>query len=93
MIKHKPKIRVIVRPWTPRIIPYAIPTAAVRDILKEAYPQLKKVLYVGWIKRKENNKSVLYYLAATGETAGEARKNFKKSVNYGIDIWKLGNKS
>lgn len=87
MRKQKKKFRVIVRPWTPRNIPYQISTELYNAILKEAYPKLKKVVYVGWARRVYDNKKQIIYLVATGETGIEARKAFKTSENFGEDIW------
>ncbi|MBA3724287.1 MAG: hypothetical protein H0W89_05370 [Candidatus Levybacteria bacterium] len=81
------KIRIIVRPWVPRKLPYQIPMARVKEVLQEAYPQLKTVVYVGWARRTMDNRKLLIYLAATGETGLEARKAFKKSEKFGEDIW------
>jgi hypothetical protein len=87
MRKKKAKLRVIVRPWTPRKIPYAISIEHVNRIMQEAKPKIKAVIYVGWARRKMNEKRMLLYLAATGNTASEARKAFKTSENFGEDIW------
>jgi len=89
----KKRIRVVVRPWVPRNIPYAIPTDSVRRVLAEAFPKLKKVLYVGWVKRRENGKVTLYYLAATADTTLEARNILKTSKAYGENVWNLSQTS
>lgn len=87
MKQLKKKFRIIVRPWVPRQLPYQIPMDHVKEILKIAYPKLKKVVYVGWARRVIDGKKQIVYLAATGETGPEARKIFKASQNFGEDIW------
>ena len=87
MRTKKKKFRIIVRPWVPRKVPYQIPMTRVKEILTEAYPNLKKVVYVGWARRIIDGKKQIIYLAATGETGLEARKNFKKSEEFGENIW------
>ena len=87
MREKKPKIRVIVRPWTPRKIPYAISFQKVNGIIKEAQPKVKAILYVGWSRRNVEGKKVLQYLVATGSTSSEARKAFKLSEDFGENIW------
>lgn len=89
MSDQKRKIRVIIRPWTPRNIPHQIPVEKVKEVLETAYPKLGKILYVGWAKRKVEGKRKLFYLATTGDTPSEAREKLKKSENYGEDIWNL----
>lgn len=87
MLDKKPKIRIIVRPWTPRKIPEQIPTSRINEVLVGAYPKLKEILYVGWIRRKVKDKKQLFFLAATGTTSTIARKAFKESEDFGSDIW------
>lgn len=85
----KKNIRVVVRPWTPRKIPYRITTAQAEFILDTAYPNLKKVVYVGWTRRDVNGKKQLLYLASTADTLREARRVFKTGTDFGINLWKL----
>lgn len=85
----KTKTRIIVRPWTPRIVPYTIPAESVRQTLALAYPKFKKVLYIGWVKRRINGKPRLFYLAATADTTRKAREMFKKSEAFGENVWDL----
>lgn len=81
------KIRVIVRPWTPRKLPKQISIKRVDDVVEKAYPKMKKLLYVGWVRRNVNGKRRLLFLAATGDTPSEARTVFKQSENFGEDVW------
>lgn len=87
MRTKKRKFRIIIHPWVPRKIPYDIPMTRVKDILKDAYPKLKKVVYVGWARRVYDGKKQIVYLAATGDSGIEARKVFKISEKFGEDIW------
>ena len=87
MQTKRKKFRILIRPWVPRKIPYQIPMDRVKEILKEAYPKLKKVVYVGWSRRIYDGKKQIVYLAATGDSGIEARKVFKTSENFGEDIW------
>lgn len=87
MTKRKKKFRIIIRPWVPRKIPYDLPMTRVQQILQEAYPHLKKVVYVGWSRRVYEDKKQIIYLAATGDTGPEARKAFKMSERFDEDIW------
>lgn len=75
------------RPWVPRKLPYQIPMTRVKEILQEAYPELKSVVYVGWARRIHKGKKTLMYLAATGSSGIDARKAFKTSTDFGKDIW------
>jgi len=59
MRTRRKKFRVIIRPWVPRKIPYDIPMNQVKEILKVAYPKLKKVVYVGWARRVVEGKSFI----------------------------------
>lgn len=86
----KKKVRVIVRPWIPRNIPFTIPAEQAKQVLEGAYPKLKKVVYIGWAKRYVNGRRVLRYVAATADTTIDARKVFKYSEDYGENIWNLG---
>ncbi len=83
----KKKFRIIIRQWTPRKLPYDLPMARVKEILHDAYPKLKMVVYVGWARRVYEDKKQIIYLAATGDTGIEARKIFKTSEKFGEDIW------
>jgi hypothetical protein len=85
----KRNIRVVVRPWTPRRVPYTISVDALEQVLIVAYPKLKEVLYVGWTKRRVAGKLTLMYIAATGDTTQEARQAFKKSEDYNESVWKF----
>ncbi len=85
----KKKVRIIVRPWIPRRIPYLISANLVKKKIEFAYPKLKKVLYVGWVRRKVNGRSSLLYLAATADTTKDARFLLKKGELYGENIWNL----
>jgi hypothetical protein len=87
MRDKKPKIRVIVRPWTPRKIPYLISFLKVNEIIQEARPNIKSIIYVGWARRKIGDKRKLQYLVATGDTASETRNRFKYSNQFGENIW------
>ncbi len=84
-----PKVRIIVRPWQPRTVPRPLQSKDVESILHTARPKLKKVLYIGWARRRINGVSQLHYLAATGDTTSEARRTFKSSQDFGETIWKL----
>lgn len=87
MEHHKKRVRVVVRQWIPRKLPKQISIARVNELVKEIYPKLKKILYVGWCKRVINGKKVIVYLAATGDSGIIARKVFKTSEDFGQDIW------
>jgi hypothetical protein len=85
--ERKKKTRIIVRPWTPRKIPYVVSKQRVNEVISEARPKIKAILYVGWVRRKVDNKRKILFLAATGATASEARTAFKKSEDFGENIW------
>lgn len=87
MKERKQKIRVLVRPWAPRKIPYAISFQRVNTVIQEAHPHIQAILYVGWSRRVVDGKRVLQYLVATGNTSQEAKKVFKTSERFGEDIW------
>ena len=87
MRRRKTKIRIIVSPLIPRKMPYSITKEQINQLMKEARPKIKSVIYVGWARRKIDGKRRLLYLMATGSTSPEARKTFKTSENFGEDIW------
>lgn len=87
MRESRPKIRVIVRPWVPRKIPYAISIEEVEQVIREAQKNIKAVIYVGWARRVIDGKKIILYVIATGNTASEARNNFKKSNKIGEEVW------
>jgi hypothetical protein len=86
-MRGRKKFRVIVRPWIPRKLPYQVATLQVKEVLKEAYPKLGLVVYVGWIRKIIKGQKKLLYLVATGNTSIEARKAFKLSEDLGKNVW------
>lgn len=87
--KKPPKIRVIVRPWIPRKKMPLIPQEHIELTMKNILTKIKPVLYVGWSMRKIRGQRMLVYLMATGDSSKEARMNFKKSEDFGENIWDL----
>lgn len=87
MRKLQKKFRVIIRPWEPRKIPYEISQEIIDAFMNSAYQKIGKVLYLGWCKRISEKKKKIIFLGATGNTSQEARKAFKKSEQFGEDVW------
>lgn len=87
MSRHNQKPRIVVKPFVPRKVPYQIPIQKIDEFIKKEHQKIKKVLFVGWARRKIDGKRKLLFLAATGETTTTARKNFKESYNFGDEVW------
>ncbi len=86
---RKQKIRVIVRPFLPRKTPYNIKTESIQEFMNVEKSKIQDVLYVGWTRRKIDEKRQLVYVVATGKTGKEARLVFKTSEDYGQNVWIL----
>lgn len=86
------KLRVIVRPWQPRNAPYSISQRQLKTFIQTHYQLFDEILYLGWVRRKENEKRVVKFIVATGPTRIEAKKRFKESTKFGTEVWEITNK-
>lgn len=85
--KRNKKPRIIVRPWIPNKLPPEITADLLKETIEKIKPKIKSVLYAGWKRKRVNGKRVTQFVLSTGDTAKEARNNFKKSENFGEDVW------
>lgn len=83
------KLRVIVRPWIPQKVPIEITKNDLQEFIQENVGKFKSVIYMGWIRRKVQGKRVMKFILATADKASEARNKFKKSEEFGEDVWDL----
>ena len=84
------RVRVIIRPWTPRKMPYAVTRELISTFIQTHYPDFEAVVYAGWSRKLNINGSrKISFYVATGKTSSEARKRFKESNAYGKEIWEI----
>lgn len=81
------KLRIIVRPWNPVKPPYEVTKDMIRNYLSVHDNKLQNVLYMGWIRRKIDDKKQIIFLCATGKDGREARKRFKYSEAWEQEVW------
>lgn len=82
--------RLIVRPYTPRQLPYKFNTEQFEEFLTSIFPHLQNIVYAGWMRRVDTSgKKRLGFFIATGKTSQEARTLFKQSHEFGKNIWEI----
>lgn len=89
MSGEKRKYRIVIRPWIPRRKVHPIPMSVVEETINNNRDKLQKAIYAGWSRRIVDGKRTIVYLLATGITTREARDNFKKSEEFGENVWQL----
>jgi len=86
------KLRVIVRPWQPRNLPFPVSQQKLKAFIQTHVHLFDEILYLGWVRRKENGKRVVKFIVATGPNRLIAKKRFKESEKFGTEVWKITNK-
>ena len=86
---NRKKLRVIVRPWQPRNIPFAISQEHLKDFIQTHVLEFDEVLYLGWVRRLEDGKRVVKFLVATGPTRLVAKNRFKEGEITDGEVWEL----
>lgn len=86
------KLRVIVRPWQPRNLPYPVSQRQLKTFIQTHVHLFDEILYLGWIRRMEDGKRVVKFIVATVETRLIAKKRFKESFEFGTEVWEITNK-
>lgn len=85
------KLRVIVRPWQPRNLPYLVTKNQLKAFVQTHVQHFDQVLYLGWVRRKEQGKRVVKFIVATGPTRLAAKQRFKDSTRFGSEVWEVVN--
>jgi hypothetical protein len=85
------KLRVIARPWQPRNIPYPVSQRQLKAFVQTHVQHFDEILYLGWVRRKEQGKRVIKFIVATGPTRLIAKKRFKESTAFGTEVWEVSN--
>lgn len=90
MDSRKRRIRVFVRRWTPRVLPYPVTEEEIRRFVRRHHEQFNAFVYAGWARRK-NVQQVqrIGFFIATGSSRKEAKKKFRESNEFGKDIWEV----
>lgn len=86
---QRKKLRVIVRPWQPRNLPYQISQAQLKAFIQTHVQHFEEVLYLGWVRRQKEGKRLIKFVVATGATRSIAKKRFKESTQFGTEIWEI----
>lgn len=86
---QRKKLRVIVRPWQPRNVPYPISQTRLKAFIQTHVYYFDEVLYLGWVRRLEEGKRVAKFIVATGPTRLIAKQRFKESTQFGSEVWEI----
>jgi len=87
-MQHK-KLRVIVRPWQPRNLPYQISQNQLKTFVQTHASVFDEIVYLGWVRRIENGKRVAKFMVATGPTRIVAKQRFKVGTIEEGGLWEL----
>jgi len=86
---QRKKLRVIVRPWQPRNLPYPISQTRLKAFIQTHVSQFDEVVYLGWVRRLENDKRVVKFMVATGSTRLIAKQRFKEGTTSDTGVWEI----
>ncbi len=86
---QRKKLRVIVRPWQPRNVPYAINQSLLKMFIQTHVSFFDEVIYLGWVRRLEKSKRVVKFMVATGPTRLIAKKRFKEDSPKVGELWEI----
>jgi hypothetical protein len=86
---QRKKLRVIVRPWQPRNVPYTISQTQLKAFVQIHSNEFAEVVYLGWARRVEEEKRVIKFLISTGSTRLDAKRKFKEGQVNNIDLWEV----
>lgn len=85
------KLRVIVRPWQPTNLPFPVSQQQLKAFIQTHAHLFDEILYLGWVRRKENEKRIIKFIVATGPSRLIAKKRFKESIEFGSAVWEITN--
>ena len=85
------KLRVIVRPWQPRNLPFPVSQQQLKTFIQTHVHLFDEILYLGWVRRKESERRVVKFIVATGPSRLIAKKRFKESEKFDQEIWEITN--
>jgi hypothetical protein len=86
---HRKKLRVIVRPWQPRNLPYPVSQTRLKAFIQTHVSSFDEIVYLGWVRRLENGKRVVKFLVATGPTRLIAKQHFKEGILTEGQLWEI----
>ena len=86
---HRKKLRVIVRPWQPRNLPYPVSQTRLKAFIQTHVTSFDEIVYLGWVRRLEEGKRVVKFLVATGPTRLIAKQRFKEGNITDGQLWEI----
>jgi len=86
---QRKKLRVIVRPWQPRNIPYPVSQIQLKTFIQTHVESFDEILYLGWVRRLEEGKRVVKFIVATGQTRLQAKQRFKEGTVSDTGVWEI----
>ncbi len=86
---QRKKLRVIVRPWQPRNLPYPVSQTQLKAFIQTHVSLFDEIVYLGWVRRLENGKRVVKFLVATGPTRLIAKQRFKEGALGEGELWEI----
>ena len=86
---RRKKLRVIVRPWQPRNLPYPVSQTQLKAFIQTHVSLFDEIVYLGWVRRLEDGKRVVKFLVATGPTRLIAKQRFKEGSVTDAQLWEI----
>jgi hypothetical protein len=86
---HRKKLRVIVRPWQPKNLPYAVTQTHLKTFIQTHVAVFDEILYLGWARRVVDGKRVIKFFVATGPTRLVAKQRFKEGAPAEGELWEI----
>lgn len=83
------KLRVIVRPWQPKNLPFKLTQSQLKEFIEAHAEEFAAVLYLGWVRRSVNGTTTVRFIVATAENRSDAKQRFKESNRFGEEVWDL----
>jgi hypothetical protein len=86
---QRKKLRVIVRPWQPRNLPYPVSQTRLKFFIQTHVTSFDEIVYLGWVRRLEEGKRVVKFLVATGPSRLVAKQRFKEGNITDGQLWEI----
>jgi len=86
---QRKKLRVIVRPWQPRNLPYPVSQTRLKAFIQTHVTLFDEIVYLGWVRRLVEGKRVVKFLVATGPTRLVAKQRFKEGNITDGQLWEI----
>lgn len=83
------KLRVIVRPWQPRNLPYPVSQMQLKAFIQTHVALFDEIVYLGWVRRLDGGRRVVKFLVATGPTRLVAKHRFKEGKVVSGQLWEI----